>query len=111
KSQNSMVVFKDLENTVIQVSIKKINAIITDEAANYICNLEENYEDKSQNLEESKNSKNPEEEIMKIIENIDILDSNDQNAYCKVASEYSQVVSYDENILENWLLFDKLDNI
>ncbi|CAG8521446.1 15961_t:CDS:2 [Racocetra persica] len=36
KSQNSMVIFRDLENTVIQVGIEKINAIITDRAANYI---------------------------------------------------------------------------
>ncbi|CAG8752371.1 1375_t:CDS:2 [Racocetra persica] len=36
ESQNSMVIFRDLENTVIQVGIEKINAIITDGAANYV---------------------------------------------------------------------------
>ncbi|CAG8583476.1 9786_t:CDS:2 [Dentiscutata heterogama] len=51
------------------------------------------------------------EKIIKTIKNIDILDSNNQNTYCEVVSKYSQVVNYDENVLENWLLFDKLDNI
>ncbi|CAG8466383.1 10337_t:CDS:1, partial [Dentiscutata heterogama] len=116
----SQILQQDITMSNSEVSREKSSSINILSINSETGNSEKNYEDESQNLEESRNSQkleesensgNPEEEKMKTIENIDILDSNDQNAYCEVVSEYSQVVSYNENVLENWLLFDKLDNI